>query len=73
MHDAEHDNDYYDRFNCLLKLVRGFQQIRIPVREIRDGPRSRELDLKRITNFKLFAIDLTTPADLTVGNFRLEK
>ena len=72
IHDAKHDNDYYDRFNCTLNLRHGYQQIRIPVREIRDGPRARELDLTNITNFKLFAIDLTKPAELIVGNLRLE-
>ena len=72
VHDAEHNDDYYDRFNRTLDLAGGFQQVRIPVPEIRDGPRSRQLDLSRVRGFKLFAVDTATPAEMTIGNFRLE-
>jgi hypothetical protein len=73
VHDAQHNYNHFDRFNCSLHLVRGFQQVRIPVRAIRDGPRSRKLDLTRVRNFKLFAVAPTTPAELTIGNVRLEE
>ena len=72
VHDATHNNDYYDRFNRELPLRHGFQQVRIPVRDIRNGPRSRELDLDHIRGFHLFAIDPSVPIEITIGNVRLE-
>lgn len=72
VHDAQHNEDYYDRFNGTLQLVPGFQQVRIPVQQIRDGPRSRQLDLSKIRGLKLFAADTTVPTEFTLGNLRLE-
>ncbi len=73
VHDATHNNDFYDRFNRELPLRQGFQQVRIPVRDIRDGPRSRELDLRHIRGFHLFAVDPSLPIEITIGNVRLER
>ena len=73
VHDVEHNDEYYDRFNREFALTRGYQQLRIPIEEIRQGPKTREIDLDHIQGFKFFVIEPSGPIDLTVGNVRFER
>ena len=70
--DLDHNQDYYDRFNRRFSIQPEFQTIRIPIDEIRKGPRHRELDTTRMWSFKIFIIRPTTDVEFYVGNFRLE-
>jgi VanZ family protein len=72
IHDFQHNEDYYDRFNETRELQPGFQTIRIPLEEIERGPRDRRLDLSHVDGVKLFLIRPESPVRLAVGNFRLE-
>jgi VanZ family protein len=72
IHDFQHSEDYYDRFNTELTLEPGFQTVRIPLAEIERGPRTRPLDLRHVDGLKLFLIRPTKAVRLAIGNFRLE-
>lgn len=58
VHDSAHNNQVNDRFNRLFELAPQTRQvIRIPLREIAAGPRTRALDLRRVAGMILFRID----------------
>ena len=72
VNDVEHNNEFDDRFNRRLNLEQGFRTIRIPIDQIRTGPKNRELDLSKIDRIQLFVYKPSADFDLWLGNFRLE-
>ncbi len=72
IHDAQHTNDYADRFNQVITISPGLNHIHIPLGDIRHAPVGRELDLAAIKNVRLFAINPPEKFSLYVDNFRLE-
>lgn len=70
--DIQHNDDYYDRFNRSVPITKGFQTIRIPIEDIKNGPRYREIDLSRMGGFKLFTVDPQHAIELYIGDVRLE-
>lgn len=70
--DTEHNEAYDDRFNQRLPITAGFQTIRIPIRDIQNGPKHRDLDTSNVAGFKVFTVDPSQDIDLWVGNLRLE-
>ncbi|MCP4189528.1 MAG: VanZ family protein [Planctomycetaceae bacterium] len=70
--DLAHNNAYYDRFNQSIPIKQGFQTVRIPLDQIKQGPRERQLDLSHVDGFKLFFLDPPQDFDVYLGNFRLE-
>ena len=72
MNDVEHNNEFDDRFNRRLNLEQGFRTIRIPIDQIRTGPKNRELDLSNIDRIQLFVYKPSADFDLWLGNFRLD-
>ncbi len=70
--DAEHNELYTDRFNRVLTISPGAQEIRIPLAEIRTAPRGREMDMAHIRQVILFAVEPPRPFTLYVDRFRLE-
>ena len=70
--DLAHNDEYYDRFNQSIPIKQGFQTVRIPLDQIKQGPRQRQLDLSRIGGFKLFFLDPPKDFDIYLGNLRLE-
>jgi VanZ family protein len=72
IHDFQHNDDYYDRFNRVVAVQPGFQTVRIPIADIEQGPRSRRLDLAHVAGVKLFLIRPTKSVRFYAGNFRLE-
>ncbi|MBA3612953.1 MAG: hypothetical protein H0W49_08580 [Nitrospirales bacterium] len=72
IHDAQHNNDYADRFNRVITISPGLNHINIPLDDIRHAPVGRELDLRAIKAIRLFAISPPEEFSLYVDNFRLE-
>ena len=70
--DAHHDNAYADRFNQVVTISPGLNQIHISLDDIRRAPVGRELDLSAIKYVRLFAISPPEEFFLYVDNFRLE-
>lgn len=72
IHDAQHNNDYADRFNRVIMISPGLNHIHIPLDDIRHAPLGRELDLSAIRAIRLFAISPPEEFFLYVDNIRLE-
>jgi hypothetical protein len=72
IHDQAHTEKFHDRFNRKLSFAPGFHSIRISLRDIQAGPRSRPLDLAHVDGLRLFAIDPKQPIELWFGNAHLE-
>jgi hypothetical protein len=70
--DAHHNNEYADRFNQVVTISPGLNQIHISLDDIRRAPVGRELDLSAIKYVRLFAISPPEEFFLYVDNFRLE-
>jgi len=70
--DFHHNNEYADRFNKALTISPGFNQIQIPLDDIRQAPVGRELDLSAIKIVLLFSVNPPKEFSLYVDNFRLE-
>jgi succinate dehydrogenase hydrophobic anchor subunit len=63
VHDAAHTNQPADRFSKRIELPAGTRAVvRIPLREIAAGPRTRTLDLRQIAGVIIFRADDSPPA-----------
>ena len=76
IHDADHDNQYEDRFNRKLTLLPGLNSIKVSLVDIRSLGDSfsthRQMDMKRISNMSLFALSPVKPLTVYLDNVRLE-
>lgn len=72
VHDSFHSHRYEDRFNRRLTVEPGENVFRIPLDEIRRGPRNREIDLRRIRAILIFTHALTRATHVYLGPLRLE-
>lgn len=72
IHDAEHDNNYSDRFN--YQFLAGPQPTRISILldDVRSAPANRQMDISAIAEIGLFVVDATGNEKLIVDDFRLE-
>jgi hypothetical protein len=70
--DLQHNYDYNDRFNKLLRLAPGENRLSVSLDEIRSGPTDRELDLSSVARIWLFAVDLEQPVTILLDTIRLE-
>ena len=71
VHDYDHNDEVDDRFNQPLMLQPGFQTIRIPLNDIRNGAKHRELDLTEIAGFALFSPKSVEKMEFYLGDIRL--
>ncbi|WP_373054562.1 VanZ family protein [Thioalkalivibrio sp.] len=72
--DREHfraGRSYRNRYATRLELGWGWNDVRIPVAEIRDGPEERRLDLDQIAELAIFARDLEGPRVVFLDRVRL--
>ncbi len=69
--DADARQEFGDRFNRQLVVRPGANTIRVPLSEIRSGPRRRALDLTRIRFVVVFANGPSQPFALYFGSIRL--
>lgn len=74
VHDKLHrgsKQQYSNRFNGSTMLTRGWNKIAIPMEDILNGPRDREMDLTQIHGFGVFVIQQTTPRVIYIDDVRL--
>ncbi len=70
--DAEHNNDYYDRFNRVISLSPGKNEIRISLADISAAPRNRTLELQQISAMSLFAVSPKQTRTVYLDHIRLQ-
>jgi len=69
--DLAHNDTYEDRFNRVLRLQPGRNDIEFPLAEVEAGPRGRKLDLSAVRSVAIFAVHLDEPFRLTIDGVRL--
>ncbi|TVP85568.1 MAG: VanZ family protein [Thioalkalivibrio sp.] len=72
--DREHfraGRSYRNRYATRLELDRGWNDVRIPIAEIRDGPQERQLDLNQIAELAIFTVDLEGPRVVFLDRVRV--
>lgn len=74
VHDRAHNGDFDDRFNRRLLLPPENRSIvRIPLEDVRSAPRSRGMDLSRVSTLMLFVDgNRVTGGEIYVSSIRLE-
>lgn len=70
--DTLHNFEDNDRFNRVLELSPGLNQVEIPLEEIASAPATRRMDMESIANIIIFAGPTATPATLYIDNIRLK-
>ena len=74
VHDRLHtvtDQHYSDRFNRSFRIALGWNDIAIPLEDIRLAPATRPLDLSRIEGLGIFSVRLPAPATVFLDRVRL--
>lgn len=69
--DAQHDQTYADRFNRQIAVQPGYNRIIISLAEVRDAPASREMNMKAVRSFSLFAYRPSNSFTVYLDNFSL--
>jgi hypothetical protein len=64
---------YHDRFNGRYLIAPGWNDLRIPIAEIRAAPAERALDLADLSELVLFTVDLAHPRRLYLDRARLSR
>ena len=75
LNDVQHDqtgDDYYDRFNRVVQITPGHNKISIPISEIKNAPKTREMDMTQICGLFWFLPRPTVETHLLFDNVRLE-
>jgi hypothetical protein len=70
--DLRHDESPHDRFDRRLRLAVGPTSVHIPLDEVREAPRDREMDMGSIRSLTLFVDAGVGPRTLYLGEIRLE-
>jgi hypothetical protein len=73
IHDAQHNNDYSDRYNAELLIKPGRNEIRIPLQAIEQSPAKRRMDMNSIRAIVLFVAQPNENFSLLLDDFRLEE
>ncbi len=75
INDRKHDQGgykYTDRYNRVLTLHSGWQEVTIPLPEVQSAPRNREMDMSDIFGLGLFVMELPEARTIFLDYFRLE-
>ena len=64
---------YEDRYNGEFIVQRGWNDLRIPLSEVRDAPAERTLDLADLREVVIFTVDLQYPRVLYLDRVRLRR
>jgi VanZ family protein len=67
---GDHPWRHADRFNQRLFVEPGWNTFEFPLREVREAPNDRSMDMELIKELRLFAAGLEEPKDIYVDNFR---
>ncbi len=76
VHDNQHTGDkqqYDNRFNGSTVLQSGWNEVIIPMSDIANGPRDRQMDLTKIRGFGLFVIRQSENRTLYLDNVCLQE
>lgn len=60
-----------DRFNMVVQLKDGWNEIKIPLTEVKNSPIKRKMDLSKIKSLSLFLNNLTQPVKLYLSPIEL--
>lgn len=72
IYDQAHtQNKYSDRFNMVIQLKNGWNEIKIPLIEVKNSPIKRKMDLSKIKSLSLFLNNLTQPVKLYLSPIEL--
>ena len=72
IHDAQHNNEFDDRYNAELQIKPGRNDIKIPVQAIEQSPVKRRMDMRAIRAIVLFTGKPEENLNLIVDDFHLE-
>jgi hypothetical protein len=73
VHDGRHRNAFNDRFNRHFDLAAGERRtLRIPLEDIRNGPRQRFMDMAHISDITLFRRGTAGSHHMRIYSLRLE-
>lgn len=74
IHDVwhkEHGYAYSDRFNRRFILHQGWNDLQIALKEVREAPESRQMDMERIEVFRVFVREQPYPRTIHIDNIYL--
>ena len=74
IHDKLHEKgvqNYNDRFNKRYILQKGWNQIKIPLEQVKNAPNGREIDLGQIRAIGIFSTSLLKPALIYIDSVLL--
>lgn len=71
IHDKTHNNQYLDRFNRSFLIIHGWNFIKINLKDIREAPENREMDLNKIQFVGIFATRLPQPRNILIDDLKL--
>lgn len=73
VHEIGHGRQYNDRFNRRIELPPGArQEVRIALDDIRNGPRTRPMNMQRVSDITLFRTHNTGSRHVILHGMRLE-
>ena len=66
IHDLEHEieaylYEYYDRFRGRFQLTKGWNEIKIPFKDVIAAVKKRKMNLTQIDDIRFFSISLSEP------------
>lgn len=71
IHDELHNNQYDDRFNQHFELKEGWNELKIPLEEVKTDLKERQMDLTRVRDISFFSSSLPQPRDLYLDSIYL--
>jgi len=74
IHDRRHtegNQAYNDRFNKSLVLLKGWNQIVIPLEQVENAPKTRKLDLRRVQQLSVYVYRLPHPRVIYIDKISL--
>jgi hypothetical protein len=73
IHDRAHETNYLfrDRFNLSIQLQPGWTDLEIPLNDVKNAPRDREMNMRQISNLMVFTSRLTSEITLYIDNIYL--
>jgi VanZ family protein len=71
IHDRNHNNEFHDRFNRSYLIIYGWNFIQINLRDVREAPESRQMDLNQIRSVGIFTTRLPQPRDILIDDLKL--
>lgn len=75
INDRQHnanERSYVDRFNYKTPLLAGWNQLRIPLKNIKQAPRGRDMNMTQMEEITFFSAGLRQPVTLLFDDIELE-